>query len=42
MVDHAALLIAVYNGKAGGTRNTIDYANKCHVKVIVLDDISRK
>ena len=36
MVDHSSLLIAVYNGKAGGTRNTIEYANKCHVEVHML------
>ena len=33
MVDHSSLLIAVYNGKAGGTRNTIEYANRSHVEV---------
>ena len=26
MVDHAARVIAVYNGTGGGTRNTIEYA----------------
>ena len=26
MVDHSALLIAVYNGQAGGTRQTLEYA----------------
>lgn len=26
MVDHAALVIAVFNGQPGGTKNTIDYA----------------
>ncbi len=26
MVDHAARVIAVYNGTSGGTRNTIEYA----------------
>lgn len=26
MVDHSSRLIAVYNGAAGGTRNTIEYA----------------
>ncbi|MDY5774050.1 MAG: hypothetical protein SPK32_11530, partial [Bacteroidaceae bacterium] len=28
MVDRSARVIAVYNGEAGGTRNTIAYANK--------------
>lgn len=34
MVDRSARVIAVYNGEAGGTRNTINYANKCGVPVI--------
>ena len=28
MVNHSSCVIAVYNGKTGGTRNTIVYANK--------------
>ena len=36
MVDHSARVIAVYNGKPGGTRNTITYAEarqiECHIK----------
>mgnify|MGYP000641248802 CR=1 FL=1 len=28
MVDHAARVIAVYNGTSGGTRNTIEYARE--------------
>ena len=34
MVDHSARVIAVYNGEAGGTRNTIKYSEKCGVPVI--------
>ena len=34
MVKHSARVIAVYNGEAGGTRNTIVYANKHGVDVI--------
>ena len=26
MVDHSALVIAVYDGSAGGTRQTLEYA----------------
>ena len=26
MVDHSALMIAVYDGTAGGTRRTLEYA----------------
>ena len=28
MVDHSSLVIAVFNGQPGGTKNTIDYANR--------------
>ena len=31
MVSHSSKLIAVYNGQAGGTRNTIRYAKLCKV-----------
>ena len=34
MVDHSSKVIAVWNGKKSGTKNTIDYAIKCGVKVI--------
>ena len=36
MVDHSARLIAVYNGQPSGTRNTIEYARRCGVPVILL------
>lgn len=29
MVDNSSLVIAVYNGEKGGTRNTIKYAERC-------------
>lgn len=34
MVEHSSLIIAVYNGSKGGTKNTIDYATKNNIKVI--------
>ncbi len=34
MVDHSARVIAIYNGKAGGTRNTIEYAKAHGVQVV--------
>lgn len=34
MVDQSALLIAVFNGEKGGTKNTIDYAKKCGVPAV--------
>lgn len=33
MVDHSARLIAIYNGTAGGTANTIAYAEKTGIDV---------
>ena len=36
MVDHSSKVIAVYDGTAGGTRNTIQYARKNHVFVKYL------
>ena len=34
MVDHSSLVIAFYNGEKGGTRTTIDYAEKKKVRVL--------
>ena len=36
MVDHSARVIAVFNGEKGGTKNTIDYAEKKGVNTITL------
>ena len=36
MVDHASLLIAVFDGASGGTRYTIDYAMRRGVPVLDL------
>lgn len=35
MVDHSARVIAVYNGGPGGTRNTVEYAERCGVAVVI-------
>ena len=35
MVEHSARVIAVYNGQPGGTRNTVDYARRSGVSVII-------
>jgi hypothetical protein len=37
MVDHSGLVIAVYNGEAGGTRNTLKYAGKKDVPCQVIE-----
>ena len=36
MVDHSALLIAVYSGEAGGTRQTLEYALRRKVPFVDL------
>lgn len=36
MVDRSARLIAVFNGEAGGTKNTIDYAARVGVPTIII------
>lgn len=33
MVNHSGLVIAVFNGKKSGTKNTVDYANRQGVQV---------
>ena len=37
LVDHASMLIAVYDGMLGGTMYTITYAMKREVEVVILD-----
>ena len=40
MVDRSNLVIAVFNSKPGGTKNTIDYAKRKGIKIVnVLDNI---
>ena len=36
MVNHASMVIAVYNGRASGTRNTINYAKQCRIPIKYL------
>ena len=36
MVDNADILLACFDGKAGGTKVTVDYANKNEVPVVML------
>ncbi len=36
LVDHSEKVIAVYNGSPGGTKNTLDYAQKKGVEVVVI------
>ncbi len=36
MVNHSSLVIAVFNGEAGGTRNTLEYARKRNVPCRII------
>lgn len=36
MVNHSSMVIAVFNGQASGTKNTIDYAHRNGVPVIQI------
>ena len=37
MVDHSALVIAVFNGEPGGTLNTIKYAQQNQIEVLYAE-----
>ena len=37
MVDHASLLIAAFDGSAGGTRYTVEYALKQGISIVDID-----
>ena len=37
MVDRSSMVIAVFNGESGGTKNTIDYATAHGVEVIMVE-----
>ena len=37
MVDNSDLLLAVWNGKKGGTANTVKYARKKEKEVVIIN-----
>ena len=37
MINHSSRVIAVFNGQSGGTKNTIDYANRQGVPVVLIE-----
>lgn len=39
MVDNSDMLIAVYNGSEGGTKQTIEMAKKAELKIVILSTI---
>ena len=41
MVDHAALLIAAFDGTHGGTRYTVEYAMRRRIPIVDLDILPR-
>lgn len=41
MVDHSSRIIAFYNGAPGGTANTISYAQKRGVEIIIVNNQSQ-
>ena len=41
MVDNSDAVIAVWNGTAGGTANTVDYARKLGRSVLVIDPVAQ-
>lgn len=38
MVNHSSLVIGVFNGERGGTKNTLDYAQRTGVPCVVIRD----
>ena len=36
MIDNSSMLIAVYNGREGGTKQTIEMAKKANLKLVLL------
>ena len=37
MIDNSSVLIALFNGKAGGTKITIDYAKQQGLEILVIE-----
>ena len=36
LVDYADMVVAFWDGNAGGTKNTIDYANRVNKRTLVI------
>lgn len=37
MVDNSSLIIALYNGTSGGTKQTLDYAKKQNLNLVIIN-----
>jgi len=42
LVNNSSLVIALFDGKSGGTMKTVNYANKNVVKVIEIPPVQSK
>ena len=40
MIDHASMLIAVYDGQEGGTRRTVEYAMRRQIPVVFVPPVA--
>ena len=38
MVNHSGRVIVYYNGTPGGTRNTIEYAKRKNIEIVLLQE----
>lgn len=36
MINNSSMVIALYNGTSGGTKNTLEYAEKQNIKITVI------
>ncbi len=36
MIDNCSRIIALYNGEKGGTRNTLEYAKKSNIEIVLI------
>ena len=37
MIDNSSVLIALFNGKAGGTKQTVDYAKQQGLEILTIE-----
>ena len=37
IIDNSSVLIALFNGKAGGTKQTVDYAKEKGLKIKIIN-----
>ena len=37
MINNSSFVIALFNGKSGGTKKTLEYAQKQELRVVIID-----